>query len=215
MGMFIIPIVIGVFIVALFFSIALFLNSPQSTISKRRKEIDKDVLFAGRYLLVKMESGTPLYNSLIDASKGYGIAAKYFKEIVEDIGTGTPIEKSLDIARKYNSSEKFKKILWQLSLAIKTGTDITIPLRATLQAISRDQLGQINAYGKKLNSIMLFYMVAGIVIPSLGMTMLIIIAGVIGFKITTIVLVLVLIVLAFVQAVFVLTIKGLRPSVDL
>ena len=37
------------------------LHSPIAAVRKRDREISKEVLFAGRYLLVKLESGIPLH----------------------------------------------------------------------------------------------------------------------------------------------------------
>ncbi|MBI2208831.1 hypothetical protein HYU50_05030, partial [Candidatus Woesearchaeota archaeon] len=68
---------------ALVFNFA-FLNL-KGTIIQRQKEIDREVLFAGQYLLIKLYSGKPLLNALIDTTKSYGVASKYIKEIVDDI----------------------------------------------------------------------------------------------------------------------------------
>lgn len=196
-------------------SYAFMLNTPKGIIRKRQREIDKEVLFAGRYLLVKMESGAPLFNSLIDASKGYGVASKYFREIVDEINTGTPIEEALEEAKNYNASEKFRKILWQIMSSLKTGADTTGALRQTLKAIATEQTLEIKEYGKKLNSLMLFYMVLAVVVPSLGMSLFIIMASFLQLKIATGHLVLVVILLSVIQLTFLSIIKATRPLVDL
>jgi Flp pilus assembly protein TadB len=81
-----------VFVVAYIIFFFLLMKRLDIEINKRAREIDKDVLFAGRFLLVKINSGKPLINSIIDASNSYGVASKYFKEIVRDIDLGTPME---------------------------------------------------------------------------------------------------------------------------
>ena len=192
-----------------------FVNAPKGTLKKRQREIDKDVLFAGRYLLMKLESGSPIINTLVDASKGYGIAAKYFREIVEEINTGVPVEDALEEARSYTSSEKFRKVIWQLLVTLKTGTDVTGPLKATLASIAEDQLIEIKEYGKKLNSLMLFYMVVACVAPSLGLAMLLIIGSFINLELSNSVLFMVLFFLAVVQGAFLVMVKAARPMVEL
>lgn len=204
-----------IFIVAFFMTLMFVMQTPKGMIRKRQREIEKDVLFAGRYLLVKMESGAPLYNSLIDASKSYGVGAKYFREIVEDIETGRTIEQALENAREYNASLKFKKILQQLIAALKTGTDVTGALRSTLKRISADQLLEIKAYGKKLNSLMLFYMVLAVVVPSLGVTLFILIASFLELDIGAGHLFAALFFLGLIQLVFIGLVKAARPLVDL
>jgi len=82
----IVPIV-GVLAYLLAFSIVMRVVDVE--IRKQAKEIDKDVLFAGRFLLIKLNTGEPLINALVEASKSYGVANKYFKEIVREIELGT------------------------------------------------------------------------------------------------------------------------------
>ncbi len=191
------------------------MNTPSGYIKKRQREIDKDVLFAGRYILVKLESGTPMFNTLIDASHSYGVAGKYFKEIVDEINTGTPMEIALSNARTYSSSERFKKIIWQILLALKTGTEVSKALRNTLHAITVEQQIEIKAYGKKLSSVLLFYMVLAVVMPSLGLAMMFILASIVGITITTPMVYIVLFALGVFQMSFVFIIKSIRPTVDL
>lgn len=191
------------------------INAPRGNAKKRQRDIDKDVLFAGRYMLMKLESGSPITSALTDASKGYGIAAKYFKEIVDSINTGIPVEEALEEARSYTSSEKFKKILWQLLVTLKTGTDVTDPLKSALASIAKQQLIEIEVYGRKLNSLMLFYMVTGCVAPSLGLAMFIIIGSFINVEIGAGTLFAMLFLLAVIQGFFLMMIKAARPSVEL
>ncbi|MGM5482931.1 MAG: type II secretion system F family protein [Nanobdellota archaeon] len=156
------------------------IKSPITEIRKRQRELDKEVLFAGRFLLVKLYSGKPLLNCLIEASKGYGIAGKYFKEIVDDINMGSSIEKALENAMKYSPSAKFKKILFQINNSLKVGVDVTYALDKKLDEIGKDQLNDIKRYSKKLNSLSLFYMIIAIVLPSLGSAIITVIGSLMG-----------------------------------
>lgn len=211
--------VVAIMLLAFPASFALFLifllNAPKGTIRKRQREIDKDVLFAGRYILMKLESGSPIISTLADASKGYGIAAKYFKEIVDEINTGVPVEDALESARTYSSSDKFRKVLWQLLATLKTGTNVIGPLKASLASIAKEQIIEIREYGKKLNSLMLFYMVVACVAPSLGLAMFLIIASFISIEISGTVLYTILFFLAVIQGIFLVLIKAARPMVEL
>ncbi len=198
-----------------FLSFIFIIQTPKGSIRKREREINKEVLFAGRYLLVKLESGEPLFNSLIDASKSYGVCAKYFKEIVDDVSTGVPIEAALENARSYTPSKKFRKVLWQIVSTIKTGTDVTTALRSTLRAIAQQQVIEIKEYGKKLNALMMFYMVIACVAPSLGMAMFIIFSGFMNLQITTAHFIGVVFILAVLQLFFLMMIKSSRPMVNI
>ena len=146
-------------------------------IIKRGKDIDREVLFAGRFLLIKLNSGQPLINAIIDASNSFGVANKYFKEIVRDIELGTPLEKALEKAAEYSASNRFKKILFNINNAIKIGIDTRKSLSSILDEIADEQLIEIQRYGKKLNSLTMFYMLIAIILPSLGMTMAVVITS--------------------------------------
>ncbi len=208
----ILPVVFAVSLVA---ATLFIIQSPKSAIRKRQRDIDKEVLFAGRYLLVKIESGTPLINTLEDASKSYGVSSKYFGEIVHEINTGVPLESALENARAYNSSEKFKRVIWQIVTALKTGSEVTGVLKSTLRSIAAEQAIEIKSYGKKLNSLMLFYMIIGCVVPSLGLTMLVIISGFINLEFTNTVFYSVLFFIAVVQLAFIIMVRSARPMVQL
>ena len=191
------------------------MNTPLGIIKKREREIDQEVLFVGRYLLVKLQSGEPLYNSLIDASKSYGSSAKYIKEIVDDVTTGKPIEEAIEYAWEYNSSEKFKRILWQILSALRTGTEMAPVLKTTLKSITAMQILEVKEYGKKLNSLMMFYLILACIIPSLGLTMLVIISSFIKLELGQVVFFVILFFLAVVQTMFLLLIKASRPAVNI
>jgi pilus assembly protein TadC len=184
-------------------------------ILKRRKEIDKDVLFAGKYLLVKLNGGQPLVNSLVDASKSYGVASIYFKEIVHEIELGKSIEDALDEATEYNPSDKFRKILFQINNALKIGIDVTKFLEATLNEIAEEQLIEINRYGKKLNSVTLFYMLLAVVLPSLGLTIAIVIVSLANIDINMTIFLVVLFFLALIQVMFLIVYKSIRPNINI
>lgn len=169
-----------VLIFSTFISFLVVIKSPITTIKKRQRELDKEVLFAGRFLLVKLYSGKPLLNCLIEASSGYGVAGKYFKEIVDDINMGSSIEMALENAMRYSPSEKFKMILFQINNSLRIGVDVTDALDKKLDEIAKDQLNDVRRYSKKLNSLSLFYMIIAIVIPSLGSAIITVVGSLMG-----------------------------------
>ena len=193
----------------------LFINAPKQRIAKRRRELDREVLFAGRFLLVKIHAGRPLLNALMEGASSFGVASKYFKEIVDDINMGTPIEKALDNAVKYSPSPKFRRILFQINSAIKVGIDISIPLESVLEEITHEQMTEIQRYGKKLNSLALFYMLLAIVMPSLGMAMLVVIGGLLGLPIGRNVFFIIILFLMVLQFIFITLFKAIRLSVNI
>jgi len=187
----------------------------KGTIVKRQKEIDREVLFAGQYLLIKLYSGKPLLNALIDTTKSYGVASKYIKEIVDDIDTGSSIEKALQSAMTYSPSEKFRKILFHINNALRLGIDVTKPLSLVLDEITKEEEIGIKRYGKKLNTLVIFYMLAAVVIPSIGMTIFMVLSSFINFTITINHFLVAIIFIVIIEFLFISMFKMIRPAVNL
>jgi len=187
----------------------------RARIIKRQKEIDREVLFAGQYLLIKLYSGRPLLNALIETSKSYGVASKYIREIVNDINTGNSLEMALENAMTYSPSERFRKILFHINNALRLGIDTTKPLSAVLEEIMREEELEIQKYGKKLNTVIIFYMLTAIVIPSIGMTIFIVISSFINFTLSLNHFLVVLGFIALIQMLFISVFKSIRPYVNL
>jgi pilus assembly protein TadC len=190
-------------------------RSADVKISKRAKAIDKDVLFAGRFLLIKLNSGKPLINSLIEASQSYGVASHYFKEIVRNIELGTPLEQALESAMDNCPSKKMKKILFQINNALKVGVDVSQNLESILQEITNEQLVEIQRYGKKLNSLTMFYMLLAVVVPSLGITIFVILASLVSISLPPSIFISFLFFLTITELMFMSIFKSIRPSVNI
>ncbi|MBN2052692.1 type II secretion system F family protein [Candidatus Woesearchaeota archaeon] len=202
-------------IVFFFLAYSVLLKAVDARISKRAKEIDKDVLFAGRFLLIKLNSGKPLINAIMEASQSYGVANAYFKEIVRNIELGTPLEKALEAASDSCPSKKMRRILFQINNALRIGIDVTHNLEAVIEEISNEQLVEIQRYGKKLNSLTLFYMLIAVVMPSLGMTLFMVVAGLVSLSITPSTFFVFALFLFLIELVFVSLFKGIRPNVNI
>ena len=187
----------------------------RAKITKRQKEIDREVLFAGQYLLIKLYSGKPLLNALVETSKSYGVASKYMGEIVKEIDTGSSLEKALENAMTYSPSEKFRSILFHVNNALRLGIDITVPLSNVLEEITKQQELEIKIYGKKLNTIIIFYMLTAVVIPSIGMTIFLVLSSFINFSIGLTTFVVALGIIVIIQLAFISIFKSVRPTVNL
>ncbi len=187
----------------------------RAKIRSRRRDVDKEVLFVGRYLLVKIYSGRPLLNALMETASSSGIAAKYIKEIVDDINTGSTIEDALKNAMTYSPSEKLRKVLFHINNALQLGVDVTKPLESVLNEITKEEELEIKKYGKKLNSLVIFYMLAAIILPSLGTALFIVISSFLNFPINLKGLIVVIFFIVVIQFVFITLFKSIRPLVNL
>jgi len=213
MGNLILVIPITAFFFYMFFNAMM--ASPKSKIKKIEKEIDSEILFAGRFILVKIHSGRPLLNALVEATKSYGVSSKYFRKIVSEIETGTSIEQAIENEMNNTPSARFQKILFQINNSLKLGIDVTGPLDMILEEISNEQKIEIMRYGKKLNSVVMFYMLAAIVVPSLGITMLVVVLGLVSIPIDATVFIAGIGFLVFTQLAFMSVFKSIRPTVNI
>lgn len=187
----------------------------KAKIRKREREIDREVIFVGRYLLVKIYSGRPLLNALIETAGSRGIASKYIKEIVNDIDTGNTIENALKNAMVYSPSDKLRRILFHINNALQLGIDVTKPLESVLEEITREEELEIKKYGKKLNTLVIFYMLVAVILPSLGVAMFIVISSFLNFPIELKGLLLFIFFIVVLQFIFITFFRSARPMVNL
>lgn len=203
------------FVVSFYLLYLLFIRTVDVAIHKRAKDIDREVLFAGRFLLVKLNSGSPLINAIVEASHSYGVAASYFKDIVRDIELGTPMEEAIEKASRYSPSKNFQRIIFQISNALKIGVDVTHFLEATLDGIAEEQLIEIKRYGKKLGGLTMFYMLLAIVVPSLGITLFITVVSFLNVSMDMSLFMVILFALVIVEFMFITIFKASRPNVNI
>ena len=84
-----------------------------------------------------------------------------------------------------------------------------------LEEISQEQLIEIQRYGKKLNSVVMFYLLAAIVAPSLGITLFSIVASMMSLRIDLVAFFMVLFFLIIVQLIFIGVIRSIRPNLNI
>lgn len=191
------------------------LKFPEAKISKKEKEISKEIVFAGRYLIIELESGIPLYNALVNLSRNYPIIGKYFKEIIDKVNLGTSMEDALNESIELSPSDNFRRILWQILNSLRTGSDISTSLNSVLEQIVKEQKIEVSKYGRKLNPLAMFYMIISVILPSLGITMLIILSSFIEFELNLTMLIFISFMLGFMQFMFLSIIKFSRPPIDM
>ena len=187
---------------------------PDLKIIRMEKEINKEIVFAGRFIVIELESGVPLYNAMANASKNFDVVGKYLKEITDKVSLGTSVEDALDEASELVPSNDLRKILWQIVNSIRTGSNTAKSLYSVIDQITKNQITEVNKYGKKLNPLAMFYMMIAVILPTLGMTMLIILSSFIKFELSLTILLALAGFLGFLQYMFISLIKFSRPSVE-
>jgi flagellar protein FlaJ len=201
---------------AIFFMLFLyFLKAPEVKMLKREREISREIVFAGRYLIIELKSGVGLYEAMNNVVKNFPVICLAFREIVIKIGFGTSVEDALNQVIEITPSDNFRKILWQILNSLKTGADISDSLSTVLEQIVREQVIAVNEYGKKLNPLAMFYMMIAVILPTIGIAMFIVLSTFISLSLELWMLLLIAGFLGFIQFMFVAMIKSQRPAVEL
>lgn len=207
----------GLFI-ALIFSCFVFFSQivySRVYVSRRQRDIEKNLISALQDILIQINSGIPLFSVLVNiSSSDYGELSVEFKKAVKRIGSGEPEAEVLDDLGRRNSSVFFRRTLWQISSGMKSGSDLSIVIKDSIKLLSEEQLIQIQNYGNKLNPLIVVYMLIAVIIPALSITFLIIISSMTNLpKNMTILLFIGLFVfVVLVQTMFLGIIKSGRPS---
>lgn len=221
---------IGVFFIFFFFTVSplsiliipitipllfiYFIKYVDVKIERIKKKIDEEIIFAGRFLIIGLESGVPVHKIFEDMEKNYEYIGYYFGEILNRIYLGTTMEDAINETILINPSANLRRILWQVLNSLKTGTEVGHALNSVIDQIVREQAISVKEYGKKLSPLAMFYMTISIIIPSLGITMLVILATFMGLNITMTMLVFLAIMIGFVQFMFLSLVKSQRPSIS-
>lgn len=205
---------IGIPIVASVLILLWFLLMPKLTVSQRGQRVDKDLEYMLRDMDIQTSAGIPVFDSLVNISSGgYGECSSECKTIVKDVESGKSLIKALDDSGMATTSEYFRRTMFQLVNAMRSGADVSIALRAIANDLTRDKRVKIKTYSQELNMFGLIYMLAAIVLPSMGITLLIIVSTLVDIGKLDTLLWVVLIFLVLFQFIFISIVRGKRPNI--
>ncbi|HLC36099.1 MAG TPA: type II secretion system F family protein [archaeon] len=203
-------------IVGFFFSaiVAVQLISYPSIIVKRRvREIEANLIFALRTVLIQLRAGVPLFDSIKTIASGnFGAISHVFKKAIEKIQTGENEEQVLQDLASENPSWFFRRTIWQLVNGLKTGANVADVLQEIISSMNSAQSVQIQEYGGSLRFFSLIYMMLGVIIPAIGITFLILISSFPQVQITEMFYLVFLVVLVLGQVMFLGAVKSKRPT---
>lgn len=190
-----------------------FIHSPRAKSNKIVREIDREIVYAGRFLLIELSSGTPLFNAIGDVANNYPTIGKYFKQIVDKVESGKPIEAAINEVIEITPSANFRRVLFQIINSMNTGGDVSKALESIVEQIAKEQLIKIKEYGKKLNPVVLFYLLIAIILPSLGIAILALMSTFTGLTLSLANLIGINFIIIVLQLSFLSVIGGLRRGV--
>jgi flagellar protein FlaJ len=177
------------------------------------KDIEKDILFAARDLVISMRSGMPLFNAVTAVSTGYGAASLEFAKVVELVQLGAPIEQALDDVSSSSQSKTFKRIMLQATVSLRAGADVVGALQGVVDEVMQERVIELRRYGQRLNALAMFYMLFGVIFPSMGIAVAAILTTFINlFTVDENTLLFALIGIFFLQIIFLNIMRSSRPT---
>lgn len=200
--------------ISLLIGYALF-TYPKIMAGKLAEDINKNLVYALRDLLMQVTSGIPLYRGMINVARaGYGEVSKEFEKTSEAINTGTSVEEAFSHMAMHTRSDYLKRVTWQLVNTIKAGSSLKSALRIIVNDLTLDQRTKIRDYAHELNLWSLIYMLFAVAVPTIGTVMMVLLSSFMGMGIGKITFVFFLGICLGVQYALVTLIKSRRPVVN-
>ncbi|MFB6190817.1 MAG: type II secretion system F family protein [Candidatus Nanohaloarchaea archaeon] len=196
-----------------FFGFLSFANYPKVKAKKRSRKLERDLPYALRHMLIEVRSGISLYEAMVSVSEDYGEASREFNRIVKDINGGKPQVEALEDSIVRNPSTQYRRAMWQMINALKSGTDISHTLDSLVEAMVKQQKLEVKRYGKELNPYVLVYLMIAVIVPSLGVTFMIVLSTFTGVGLGKFTFYQIIVGLILFQLFFLNFVKSKRPEV--
>lgn len=188
---------------------------PKILAGKISEQMDRELVFVLKDMLLQVASGVPLYEAMNNIAKsGYGIVSKEFASAVRQIKVGIPIEDALQNMVRHTNSEFMKRITWQIVNGYKSGASLKVVLETLVEDLTARQKNQIRSYAQELNMWTLVYMMFAVAAPTIGSTLMVVLSAVAGVGVTPALFIMMIISSFFVQIGLIGFVKSRRPVVN-
>ncbi len=191
------------------------LSYPSLLLRRKVGEINRDLLFALRHMLIQVKSGIPLYTSFVSISEAeYGVISKEFRITAAEINAGVSQSEALEHMAMRNPSTYLRRAIWQINNAVKTGADIGETLEELVQEFTADEITRLRKFGKELSPWTLMYMLLTVVFPTMGISLFLVLGSFAAIKISNFTLTAAIVLFVVFQVFFIKFIKNKRPVVN-
>jgi pilus assembly protein TadC len=202
----------------LLLSLEYFLMQPKVVAKRRARKLDQELVFAGRHLLISLRSGVMLFDAMLGITRDYGEVSREFNKVVEKVTLGVPMAAAMHDVAEHCPSAYGRRVILQMANSLTSGSDVVDSLESVLDQVSQEQIIQLKAYGQKLNPLVMFYMIFGVIMPSLGVAFLIILLSFVGTGLSAYgsgIMAAIFATVAITQFMFLSVVENSRPSFDL
>jgi len=162
------------FMVTVFF-LLLHLFYPRMIAKNIAKQIDRELIFAMRDMLIQLSSGVPLFNAIENVgNSNYGYVSREFSIAATHVKGGASLLDEMEAIAVRTQSEYLKKTTWQMATAIRSGSNITSTIKGIVHTLVEYQFSLTKSFNAELNFIVLIYLMVSAVLPTIGTTVLVI-----------------------------------------
>lgn len=186
---------------------------PKIKAKRISRNIEKNLPYALRHMLIEVSSGISLYQAMVSVSEDYEEASDEFEKIVSDIQGGKSQVEALEDSIARTQSQMYRRSMWQMINSIKSGANVTTTLETLVDTIVEEQKIRVKNYGEDLNPFVLMYLMLAVIFPSLGVTLMIVLSSFTGMGIDAPVFYGMIGGLIIFQIFFLNLIKSRRPEV--
>lgn len=178
------------------------------------ERVDRELIFALKDMYVQINSGISLFDAMCNISKSdYGHVSDEFGLAVREITAGDSEEKALERVAMKTKSDYFKKALWQLITAMRSGSSTAGALRSVIDVLISYQHRMIKNYASELNFWVLMFMLVAATVPTLGITLSVVLSSFGRAGVTPLLFSEFVLASFIVQAVMIGFLKSRRPEV--
>jgi len=205
---------IGALLGVLFFVILYFY--PKIIAGKIGNITDSELLFALNDILVQVKANVDLYKALVNVVEGdYGFVSDELQDVVDAVESGNSMVNALKKLALTTNSNFMKRIAWQLTNSIKSGSDAVRVIRSLIEELESYYHALISNYTKELNVLTLVYLTLAVVAPTIGITVMIILSSFGGLSLNPQMITTIIALLITVQPIIIGFINSRRPALKI
>jgi archaeal flagellar protein FlaJ len=187
---------------------------PKIKANQIAAQVDQELLFALRTMLIQLSSGVSLFETMKSISRSnYGQVSEEFRDVVRDINSGLSETKALEKLAFKTNSDILKKTIWQVITTIKSGGSVVNAMQSEVEELVGKQMETIKNYSASLNLWTLIYLIIAAAMPSLGVTFLVIASSISSSGIGTEAVILIAVLAFCVQTALIFLIRAQVPKV--
>lgn len=199
---------LALFMVTMFY-ITLF---PAWIVRRRADDIEENLLYAMRHVMVQTSAGVPFFEALSTASKGYGAVSAEFRKIMNDVNGGRDLTDALEESAAKSPSRYYKGVMWHISNSTRSGYDVGNILKELVGYLSYEQQVKVKKFGSELNVISLFYLSTCVLVPTMGLILAVILSSFSVIALSPTLLGVFVFIIAIFNMVFLGMIQSRRPK---